>query len=441
MHASDLLGPNPSLIISYYHKPPHSLVRHELSQAELHEININVPDISFVRATRMLNGSLLVYLKPTEVYSKKELLSIALKLKKIPEVEAVTPNFLSSIMEIDTDTQWNLDGPPGGIEIENTWLEFTTGASDITIVVLDTGTMNHGALNSNLLKGVHFTEANHYGTGAEPSCKECSGYNHGTLVASIIAATGESVYGRILFGVAPRSTVLPINVFTQFTDVKTCGFPPCLYSYLSDQLNALYWLSGENFPGLPEAPKHIVGINMSFGSTQSCPKIAQKIIDKLHQKNSSFIAAAGNQNKEVTQNYPANCKHMIAVAATGRYGERADYSNWGEGITLAAPGGNRKNSIFFTTEQALLYKQGTSFAAPHVSGVIALLYSIDKTLTTEQVKTMITSPETISPFPTLDEIPAGSQSCLDITVPKKSCGAGILNAYKAVKKTIQLRVC
>jgi len=284
------------------------------------------------------------------------------------------------------------------------------------------------------IPGVHFTNAGDTGISATPSCLDCSGFNHGTMVAGIIASTGEPTYGQSLFGVAPQSTILPINVFTKFTDQETCGFPPCIYSYLSDQMSALAWLTGEYFANLPGAPSTTVGINMSLGTLTSCPQSAQRILTQVQSKGLSVVVAAGNQNMDAARNYPANCDNVISVAATGFYGERASYSNWGESITLAAPGGNGRYSIYSTAhDNGYLNKQGTSLASPHVAGVIALLYAINPKLNPVKIKEIITSPASITPFPLPEALPKGSLSCVDVNNPNKLCGAGIINAYKAVQ--------
>ena len=445
-----LLGPKPSFIIKLRHFPSQFIVHKQLNHEDLDDVLI--PGITFTQVRRMCQEDYIVYLKPEKpstvllqeqplgsgCYSQKTLSEIVAKIKKSPMIAEVTPNFLSSIMEFhqtNSSSQWNLQAPPGGIDAETTWVDFTTSGPQVTIAVLDTGIMNHDALNTNILKGVHFTDNGSSGLGATPSCMQCAGYNHGTFVAGIIAATGTSTYGETVFGVAPNSTIFPINVFTKFTDAKTCGFPPCLLSYLSDQINALHWLAGNDFPNLNSPPSTIVGINMSLGNVTTCPEVAQNALNQVQKNGLSVIVAAGNQNNDAARDYPANCSGVIAVAATGPFGERASYSNWGSTVTIAAPGGNGQNgSIYSTIGDAYAYKQGTSLAAPHVSGIIALLYSIDPTLDPIKVKEIITAQDALTPFPSTENLPASALSCMDAHFPEKSCGTGIINAYKSAQK-------
>ena len=165
------------------------------------------------------------------------------------------------------------------------------------------------------------------------------------------------------------------------------------------------------------------------------PCSSTKRIESSSKKGLSVIVAAGNQNNDAARDYPANCSGVIAVAATGPFGERASYSNWGSAVTISAPGGNGQNgSIYSTIDDAYAYKQGTSLAAPHVSGIIALLYSIDSTLDPIKVKQIITAQDAITPFPSTENLPADTFSCIDVNFPEQSCGTGIINAYRGSRR-------
>ena len=174
---------------------------------------------------------------------------------------------------------------------------------------------------------------------------------------------------------------------------------------------------------------------MSLGSNTSCPEAAQNALNQVQKTGLSVIVAAGNQNNDAVYDYPANCKGIIAVAATGPFGERASYSNWGSTVTIAAPGGNGQHgSIYSTIDDGYTYKQGTSLAAPHVAGIIALLYSIDPTLDPIKVREIITAQDAITPFPLQENLHTGAHSCIDKAFPEKSCGVGIINAYQAAQE-------
>jgi serine protease len=124
---------------------------------------------------------------------------------------------------------------------------------------------------------------------------------------------------------------------------------------------------------------------------------------------------------------------VITIAATNRDGGRAYYSNYGTAIEVAAPGGaqsfvNDSNGVLSALNtgtttpgsDAYVYYQGTSMAAPHVAGVVSLMYSVNSSLTSAQVLSFLQS--TVTTFPT-----GTGADCTTST-----CGSGIVNAPAAI---------
>lgn len=461
-----LLGPNPSLIIKYRSLSANFQKNNVLNKSALQDLSQT--GIHFTRSRIMAGGAYIVFFDLTtrgvssplkEVnpgcYRIDSVNQLIAALKKHPDILDVEPNSVitledslldepsehtsyATIAPIDSK-QWPLLAPPGGIHVQQAWEEYTTGSREITAAIVDTGITNNEALASNVLPGVHFTESGNYGLGATVSCANCLAYDHGTHVAGIIAATGTLHYDEHVFGIAPSTTILPINVFSKTTVAALCGKfgTPCLTSSYADLVNALSWLSGTKFPDLPLSPNSVAVVNMSLGMKAHCDYNLQLAILKLFHKNITIVAGAGNDNSDAANFAPANCANVIAVAATGPSGERAFYSNWGEQITLAAPGGSSKNGglaakIYSTIENGYGYMQGTSMATPHVTAVVALLYAIDPNLDGNKVKHILTNPTSLNAFPSPDDLPPETESCMDPQKPKQTCGAGIINAYKAV---------
>lgn len=102
-----------------------------------------------------------------------------------------------------------------------------------------------------------------------------------------------------------------------------------------------------------------------------------------------LVGAAGNDNVSLLH-YPAAFDTVIAVSATDRYDGKASYSNYGNWIELAAPGGDGADyydwilSTYLDNWYAWAY--GTSMAAPHVSGLAALVWSYEQSLTNLELR-------------------------------------------------------
>jgi serine protease len=427
------LGPHPSLIVKFKNK-----------SSALSSNAISIPGIVFTASHAMSDGYYILPFRTTSLsalstvtpgcYTTKSINHLLKALQQQPTIESVSPNILLSMQTI-SDKQWDMLAPPGGLDLNNAW-NTTNGNAHATIAVLDTGIVNNTSLNPNVLPGVSFTNNGSHAVGATPSCLvDSCGYYHGTHVAGTIAATGASAYGETIYGVAPSATILPVNIFTKFTDFFSCqGSPPCLLSYTSDEVNALKWLSGTRVSGLPAAPSTVVGLNMSLGGSGSCATSMQYAFNAVINRAITPVIAAGNSNADASNFTPANCSGVIPVAATGPSGERSYYSNFGSIVKIAAPGGDDQNptytinQIYSTVLNGYKYLEGTSMATPHVTGVVALLYAIDPTLTPATVISRITNGSAVTPFP--QSLASPMTACTT-----NLCGAGIVNALGAATVT------
>jgi serine protease len=165
------------------------------------------------------------------------------------------------------------------------------------------------------------------------------------------------------------------------------------------------------------------------------------------------VVAAGNSNTDAATASPANCSNVISVAAVGRDGSRAAYSNFSSPatnttnplkVTLAAQGGDTSLGAAFdpginstinsgttiAASAAYAYKQGTSMATPHVAAAAALMLSRNASLTPVQIKTILSASATT--FPSFSTTGWAPYDCATL----QNCGAGILNANNALVASI-----
>jgi hypothetical protein len=177
---------------------------------------------------------------------------------------------------------------------------------------------------------------------------DAQAHAHGTAMAGAISAHGA------LTGTAPRANILAIRAFS-----GNEGKPGAdgTTAHVIEGLNWAY-------------EHHARIVNMSFAGAFD-PLLALAI-SQAHQKDMILIAAAGNEGPSAKPAYPAADPNVIAVTATDREDKIFSASNRGSYIALAAPG---TDIIAAAPSNSYQFSSGTSIAAAHISGVVALLLS------------------------------------------------------------------
>jgi serine protease len=184
--------------------------------------------------------------------------------------------------------------------------------------------------------------------------------DHGTHVAGIAAGAD---------GVAPGAGIVAIQVFSRIDDEETCGEPSCLLAFESSLRLAMEYVQTLTTP--------IAAVNLSLGgllSETSCDdteegQVFKPQIDALLAKGIATVVAAGNEYFEGTS-FPACVSTAVAVGANDGDDRIADFSNRGALVDLFAPGVDINSSV--PDNQMAVYS-GTSMAAPHVAGALALM--------------------------------------------------------------------
>lgn len=336
------------------------------------------------------------------------------------------------------ESQWDEFSRPAGIMLESApglkdgaWA-YSTGKSKapVVVAVLDTGIEYNDSLINSLVKddkgrvfGWNFSANNN-------DLSDQTRSYHGTHVSGTVAG-----YGQVMTGVGEDLKILTLKI------PDRSGL-----FYESAVVNAIYWAVGGEVPGVPVNPYPAKVLNMSFGvdiergkEADYCDQALQEAINFARKKGAVIIVAAGNDNLWEHYNAPGVCNGTVKVAATGPKGFRSYFSNYGPSVTLAAPGGDKRYGLaagILSTVKAGLgcnysgfdFYQGTSMAAPHVSGVAGLvLAASSKELKPEQVEQILYV--TTHDFGKSDD---DEKSC----VGKKPCGHGILDAEYAVKTVL-----
>ena len=340
------------------------------------------------------------------------------QLASDPNVEYVEVDQLMKAILTPNDSsygqQWGYFEATGGIKANEAW-DISTG-SGVVVAVLDTGSTSHSDLNTNTIAGYDMiSDSTVAGDGggrdSDPSDPGdyYNGQNsswHGTHVAGTVAAVTNNAKG--VAGTAFGAKVSHVRVLGRGG------------GYTSDIVDGITWASGGSVSGVPANANPAEVINMSLGGGGSCSTSYQNAINGAVSRGTTMVVAAGNSNVNVSGSVPANCANVIAVAATDRNGARASFSNYGTGIDVSAPGVGILSTLNSGTQgpgaESYASYNGTSMAAPHVAGVVALLQAHATTpKTPSEIESLLKS--------TARALPGACSG---------GCGAGIVNAKAAL---------
>ncbi len=327
---------------------------------------------------------------------------LALKeLRKRPEIEAVELNTIMRPSFVPADTYYTLQWHYPLIHLPQAW-DIETGDPNVVVAVVDTGVrLDHPDLQGQLVSGYDFISDGaraRDGNGIDPDPNDpgdrgsgagASSF-HGTHVAGTIAAATNNGIG--VAGVAWGAKVMPVRVLgvnggTQY-----------------DVLQGVKYAAGlENDSGtLPPKPADVINLSLGGGGHSD---IAQAVFTDAYNAGVIVVAAAGNDATSAFA-FPASYDHVVSVAAVDLNRNPAPYSNFGSKVDVAAPGGDTSvdrngdgyaDGVLSTLADdsvsplAFVYAfyQGTSMATPHVSGVFALMRSVDPTISPATIDTLL----------------------------------------------------
>ena len=330
--------------------------------------------------------------------------------------------------------QWALHDPLSGVDAETAWA-LQPDSSSVVVAVVDTGILPHPDLQGRVLSGYDFISdpvRARDGNARDPDPRdegdwttgECGqpedSFFHGLFVAGIIAANTDN--GTGIAGLTTGAKVLPVRV------LGACG------GTFDDVLAGMLWASGVQIAGVPPNTNPAKVINLSLGGIGACDQAIQEAVDDALAQGAVVVAAAGNDATNVQDFTPASCSGVITVAANTVDATLAPYSNFGPRIDVSAPGGASPAAsgfIISTSYEGTTVPlnpdyesaQGTSFAAPMVSGTAALMIARNPMLTAGRVLDIVQG--TAREFPT-------SSICAQTAL----CGTGTLNTGAAITSTL-----
>jgi serine protease len=333
-----------------------------------------------VQAERTLPGGS----KQMQVQDGESVGQTAAELRAKPDVAYAVPDYIAHASALYPNDpgfrlQWNFWGPYG-IDMPDAWSlarrRGSPGGRGVIVAVLDTGVAYRNFKRyrrapdlRNFVPGYDFVAQDRYPFDLN---------GHGTHVAGTIAETTNNHRGAS--GIAYRARIMPLRVL----DSEGAGDTIAIS-------RAIRWATRHH--------AQVINLSLEFDASVRASQIPDVVnaLRYARRHGVTVVAAAGNQASDVAA-YPARDADTIAVAATTDSGCQADYSNSGRDVDVAAPGGGpnapnyddpwdlracssgRGRDIYQQTFTSSLRRfglpggyEGTSMAAPHVSGLVALI--------------------------------------------------------------------
>ncbi len=279
------------------------------------------------------------------------------------------------------DDQWGLVETPG-VNASGAW-NTATGTATVVVAVIDTGIqLNHPDLAASIWINPGEIANNGIDDDDNGYVDDINGWDfwnwdnnpddddidgHGTHIAGTIGAVTNNGIG--VAGIAPNVRLMALKVF----NADGVAYSNDFYLALEYALANGAHVSNNSWGGYGEHPA------------------MEALIDAAGQVGHIFVTAAGNEetNTDITPHYPSayQSDNLISVGALDQSGQMASFSNYGRtSVDVAAPG----RDIFSTVNNGSYdWMSGTSMAAPHVTGVVALLRSIEPNLIPSAIREIL----------------------------------------------------
>lgn len=269
---------------------------------------------------------------------------------------------------------WHLDRIDQRYLPMNNEYSVTTTAEDVLIYLIDSGVnIDHDEFEGRVKVGYDFVRY------TESDTPDCTG--HGTHVAGLIAGK--------TFGVAKKATIVSLRVYG-------CSNRASVTSVI----NALHWTLGHS---KKNCFLNRCVVALMVAKYQEPSSVFKSVLKGFVHRQIPVIVPAGDQNARIKKKdacvvFPANHTDFLTVGATTRLDNQAHFSNTGTCVDLYAPGISLM-SAWHSSNNATVSFSGTKQATALVTGVVAILLSINNGLSAAEVKDFMSSVSTPNIIP------------------------------------------
>lgn len=307
--------------------------------------------------------------------------AICAQLRRDPDVESAQPNYVYHLSRVPNDPDFADQYAHQLIQMTDAW-DISTGSRDVVVAVLGTGVdVNHPDLKDNIWLNADEIPDNGLDDDNNGYVDDVHGYNfeshnnqvtpesttygvegHETMVAGVIAAVGDN--GEGVCGVNWQCSIMPLRVSVYVTTTEVA--------------EGLYYATANGADIL----------NMSFGADEFGPNgdpIVQRAIDNAYAHGILLVASAGNSATDAIH-YPAGYYNVMSVASTDGEDAKTDHSTFGSWVDMAAPG---TDIVTTDLNGEYIATAGTSFSAPYVAAVAALVLAHEPNLTHVELRAVL----------------------------------------------------
>ena len=350
--------------------------------------------------------------KPSLIELKLATILAAKQLNRQDDVEYAEPNYRLTAQIEPNDEFYERQWHYHILNLPAAW-DQSTGANNVKIAVLDTGVVaNHPDLAARLSADSYdfIADAGNAGDGdGVDSDARDPGDGQDNAACSTSTSRSSSFHGTHVAGTIGASTNNNIGTagITWAGEIMNLRVLGCEGGSTFDIAQALLYAAGvDNALGLtPTKTADVANLSLGGGPPNN---VMNNAVQAARAAGLIIIAAAGN-NGDSTLSYPASYEGVVSVAATDLGDQRAVYSQFNAFVDIAAPGGDTSTDVDAdgfpdgvlstlasregSTQIDFNYGfyNGTSMAAPHVAGIVALMKSVNPALTPALLDQLLSS--------------------------------------------------